>query len=117
MQGESKTASGVIPAEHMKFILRQIREINFGQLVLVAQDGKLVQIEKSEKIRTAGMTGQDGSAAPRKNWDEKKLSEHIQQEFSRLIFGRLTIVVQNHTAVQLGRTENWRFTGMDGEGI
>ncbi|MFH7818015.1 YezD family protein [Neobacillus sp.] len=35
-------------AEHLK---RMLESIKFGSITLVVQDGKVIQIEKSEKVR------------------------------------------------------------------
>ena len=42
-----------IPLEVMDYLIEQMQQISFGEVVLVAQDGVLVQIESQEKLRLA----------------------------------------------------------------
>ena len=48
-----KLSSGEIPLEVMDYLIEQMQKISFGEVVLVAQDGVLVQIESQEKLRLA----------------------------------------------------------------
>lgn len=45
--------NGKIPDEVYNIILRYLENIKFGSVTLTIQDGRIVQIEGSEKIRTA----------------------------------------------------------------
>lgn len=40
-----------IPSETMKTLIAAINKIKYGSITLVIQDGKLLQIDKTEKIR------------------------------------------------------------------
>ncbi|MDR0858496.1 MAG: YezD family protein [Oscillospiraceae bacterium] len=48
---QAKTLDDVIPREDFQRLLTIIREVKFGTVTLVIQDGKVVQIDKLEKIR------------------------------------------------------------------
>ena len=48
---KQKLVSGKIPAAVMEYILTTLQRLNFGEVVLVAQNGVLVQIEWNEKLR------------------------------------------------------------------
>lgn len=41
----------LIPKETFHLIEEYLKSIKYGQIILTVQDGKLIQIEKSEKIR------------------------------------------------------------------
>jgi hypothetical protein len=41
----------VIAKEHLQAVLDYLRNVKFGTITLVIHDGKVVQIEKLEKIR------------------------------------------------------------------
>lgn len=41
----------VIAPEDLERVLRLLREVKFGTVTLVIQDGRVVQIDKLEKIR------------------------------------------------------------------
>ena len=101
-----KLCVGEVPAGVMAEILKILQLISYGEVVLVAQDGILVEsfgCQRDEQV-----------------WSEKQrqhVAEHIRQEFCRLQYGRLVIVVKRGSVVQMERTEKQRFTGLDGEGI
>jgi len=48
-----------ISHELLEFIIAEIGKISFGQVILTAQDKRLVQVEKIEKIRVSPKTGPD----------------------------------------------------------
>ncbi len=37
--------------EYLKLVEQLLKELKYGSLTIILQDGKIVQIEKSEKIR------------------------------------------------------------------
>lgn len=99
----------------LKLILSKIRSIRHGEIVLIAQDGVLIQLEVNEKINF-GVKPANGTDT----WldeQEEVLARHIQQEFAQLQYGRLSIIVKSNKVKQLERTEKQRFLGLDGEGI
>ena len=113
-----KLGVGEIPPDMMEEILQGIRCMTWGEAVLVAQDGVLVQVEFSEK--RGGAPGGDAPPPPPSDCHAaacRRLAGKIRQEFSALSFGRLTIVVKQGRVTQMERTEKERFTGLDGEGI
>lgn len=105
-----------IHLEVMDYLIEQMQKISFGEVVLVAQDGVLVQIESQEKLRLANW----GQHLEQQLWTDKQqkhIVKHLQQEFSHLAYGKLVIVIKNGNVIQMERTEKQRFTGLDGEGI
>ena len=111
-----KLCVGEVPAGVMAEILKILQLISYGEVVLVAQDGILVQVEWKEKLRIESF----GCQRDEQVWSEKQrqhVAEHIRQEFCRLQYGRLVIVVKRGSVVQMERTGKQRFTGLDGEGI
>lgn len=105
-----------IPHEVMAYLLLQMQKISFGEVVLVVQDGVLVQIECQEKLRLANW----GQHFQQKCWTVKQkanIIKHLKQEFACLSYGKLVIVIKNGNVIQMERTEKQRFTGLDGEGI
>lgn len=111
-----KKALESINHQAMKYIRQALSEICFGELILVAQDSRLIQIERSEKIRIQ----QNAPSCQRKAFEEKELSfleEKIRASFKNLDYGQLVIVIKDGKVKQMDRTIRSRFTGMDGEGI
>lgn len=118
--GNKKIPLHRLPDEIMAYVLNTLQKISFGEVVLVAQDGVLVQIEWSEKVRADDIISSKGVGAAENSWDSVKLdcvAEHIRREFSPLNFGKLVIVIKRGAVVQIERTEKQRFTGLYGEGI
>ncbi len=103
-----------VPDEILKFSLREIQKIKNGEIIFVAQDGYLMQVEVNQKIRVA-------------DWEEKNsgvdeeifsaLAKKILSEFEKLSYGRLVVKIQKGRVTQIERTVQSRFTGLDGEGI
>ena len=65
-----KKALESINHQAMKYIRQALSEICFGELILVAQDSRLIQIERNEKIRIQ----QNAPSCQRKAFEEKELS-------------------------------------------
>lgn len=109
-----KLTSHSVPDEILKFSLREIQKIKNGEIIFVAQDGYLMQVEVNQKIRVA-------------DWEEKNsgideeifsaLAKKILSEFEKLSYGRLVVKIQKGRVTQIERTVQSRFTGLDGEGI
>ena len=45
------SASSAAAGDHLKKIQDAVRDIRYGTVTLVIQDGRLIQIDRSEKIR------------------------------------------------------------------
>ena len=52
--GGSQGAETVISKETESQILGAIRSVRFGSVEVIVQDGKIVQIERKEKVRLKG---------------------------------------------------------------
>ena len=103
-----------IPAEVLNYIMDVLREVYFGEVVLVAQNGILIQVERTEKMRVHPW---QGVIRPDK-WSaetEKNLRRTIARELQSLYYGRLSIIVKQGTVTHFDRLEKQRF--MDGDGI
>ena len=109
-----KICKNKIPDEVLDFALSEVQKIHSGEIIFVAQDGYLMQIEINSRRRIS-------------DWEEKisawsqdlvsSVSKQIQLEFSKLMYGRLVIKLQKCRVTQIEKTLQQRFTGLDGEGI
>ncbi len=106
---------GEIPCGAMAFIARGLSEIGSGRIVLTAQDSRLVQVEREERIGGEALftarTEKPGTA------DDGRLSEKIRQSFRDLPYGQIIITLKDGAVRQVERLTRSRFTGLDGEGI
>ena len=112
-----RLAPGDIPKKAMTYILKGLRTIRYGEIVLVAQDGILMQVEWSEKRRLdCWQESEDGE----NSYTESALADlaaRIRKDFGLLQYGKLVLIIRKGRLLQLERTEKQRFTGLDGEGI
>lgn len=109
-----KFQQGEIPAEALEFALEQMQSILSGEIIFVAQDARLMQVEVTQRRRIADWSEKIPA------WSEEtcaNLKNKIAQEFSTLAYGRLLVKIQKGRVVQIERTVQHRFTGLDGEGI
>ncbi len=109
-----KLQIGEIPDFVMSFVFDEIKKIRGGEIIFVAQDGYLMNIEINNRRRIA-----DWSDILPEIDDEicEKLKNKIRREFKMLMYGKLTIKIQKNKIIQIERTIQSRFTGLDGEGI
>lgn len=109
-----KLRQGEIPKEVLDYAISELKKIRSGEAIFVAQDGFLMQIEINQRRRIADWDSEFPA------WSEEtcsSLENKIAQEFSTLAYGRLLVKIQKGRVVQIERTVQHRFTGLDGEGI
>lgn len=109
-----KIKSGAIPNEVLDFVLDEMQKILSGEVIFVAQDGRLMQVEVTQRRRLVDWSEKNPSWS---NEVKVHLANQIAREFSTLAYGRLVIKIQKGQVSQMERTVQSRFTGLDGEGI
>lgn len=106
------------PAKALAVIDQSIQNISFGEIVLIVQDGHIVQIERTEKII---ISSQKNSEHGKKGIEEiNLLRKKILGELSHLQYGQLVVKIKAGKAVQIEKTEKRRFPeveGVYGDGI
>ncbi len=98
----------------LDYIMSVLRDLYFGEVVLIAQNGVLIQVEYTEKLRVHPW---QGISQPVK-WSEdteRNLRRSIERELASLFYGRLSIIVKQGTVTHFDKLEKQRF--MDGDGI
>jgi hypothetical protein len=107
-------------ANALAAIDQSIENINFGELVLIVQDGHIVQIERTERIIISNSPKKQ-STDSKKSIDEINLvRDKILRELSYLKYGQLVIKIKDGKVVQFEKTEKRRFPeveGVYGDGI
>lgn len=109
-----KIRQGEIPEEALAFALEQMQAILSGEIIFVAQDARLMQVEVTQRRRLADWLEK---VPPWSEETRASLKNKIAQEFSTLAYGRLVIKIQKGRVSQIERTVQHKFTGLDGEGI
>lgn len=114
------TAAAGIPPDLMDKIIEALQSMTHGNVTLVTQNFRLVQIERNEKIRACDMGEYEVNPTAPGEHECQGICRKIQQQFRNLEYGQIVIVVKTGRIVQVERTEKHRFqefTGRDGEGI
>ena len=109
-----KIRQGEIPEEILDYAISELKKIRSGEVIFVAQDGFLMQIEINQRRRVSEWDSEFPA------WSEEtcaNLKNKIAQEFSTLAYGRLLVKIQKGRVSQIERTVQHKFTGLDGEGI
>ena len=109
-----KNSSGKIPDEVLKFVADELQKISNGEIIFIAQDGYLIQVEIHQRRRISDWQEEN---LPREDKSFSVLEKNIRQEFSKLDYGQLSIRIQKGRIIQIERVVRQRFTGLDGEGI
>lgn len=109
-----KIYAGTIPEEVLKFVMAELQKISNGEIIFIAQDGYLMQVEVRLRRRVADWSEE---ILPRDEKTFAAIEKNIRQEFSKLDYGQLSIKIQKGRVTQIERVVRQRFTGLDGEGI
>ncbi|MEN6412051.1 MAG: YezD family protein [Veillonellales bacterium] len=120
-QTGSKTANCITP-QIMDQIISILKSTFHGNVSLITQDGRLVQIERNEKIRPCDIASKGGnrvnSSAGKQ--DDSAVRAKVQEACAALEYGQVVIVIKEGKIVQIDRTEKQRFPslmGIYGDGI
>lgn len=96
-----------------------IKGISFGSITLIIQDGKLIQMDKTERIRFVIDKGKNQPTLAGKAVS-KGLRNKVQTSLEGLQFGQVAFAIKDGVIVQIERTEKRRvpsLEGIYGEGI
>ena len=101
------------------FVESEIQRIHHGTVTLIVQDGRLIQLDKAEKIRLnpADMAKViEAGSAPGKKQGPQQLRARIAQALRGLRFGQLVIVLKDNSVVQIEKVEKHRVSDLAGFG-
>ncbi|MDR3592035.1 MAG: YezD family protein [Negativicutes bacterium] len=113
-----------VPEQVWEIIEAEVGKIRHGMVTLIAQDGRLIQIDKTEKIRlipaeTVPRQG-GGKAEVEPRLNSRQFRQSIGEVLQGLRFGQVVIVIKDNKVVQIEKAEKRRFSdlaGLFGEGI
>ncbi|MBP2628555.1 MAG: hypothetical protein H6Q68_3266 [Firmicutes bacterium] len=93
-----------------------------GNVALIYQNSRLVQIERNEKIRPSDLNSGNNHLPQglKENCDLPAVRLRIQAAFEKMEYGQVVIVIKEGKIVQIDRTEKQRFpelVGLYGDGI
>ena len=113
--------TGVSPCA-MDQIMTILNNTFHGNVALIYQDSRLVQIERNEKIRPAELNGKSCELPQglKENCDLPVVRARIVEAFENMEYGQVVIVIKEGRIIQIDRTEKQRFAalvGLYGDGI
>jgi hypothetical protein len=111
-----------VPEYAWEIIEKEVRQIQHGTITLVIQDGCMIQIDKTEKIRLApkGADKPKPSSIKDAKLNKKNLRLQVGDVLHDLRFGQVVIVVKDNLISQIERLEKQRvanLSGLFGDGI
>lgn len=121
-QSGSKAQNNAITSETMDQIISILSSTFHGNVTLVYQDSRLMQIERNEKIRPITLAG-GNKAMPtgvKEKFDFSALRVRILEALEKLEYGQVVIGLKEGRVIQIDRTEKQRFSalvGIYGDGI
>lgn len=117
----SRVARGSVTPKIMEQISSIIKSTFHGNVTLVTQDFRIVQIERNEKIRPYdSKTKANEVSVLQDKQDFSAIQSKIRESCETLEFGQVVIVIKEGRVVQIDRTEKQRFSnliGVYGDGI
>ncbi len=118
-QAAYKTATSITP-KIMEQIVSVLKSTFHGNVTLITQNFRLVQIERNEKIRPCDIASNDKQFGLKEKHDYSAVRIKIEEACKNLEYGQVVIVIKEGKIVQIDRTEKRRFpelTGIYGDGI
>ena len=111
-----KSKNSSITPGIMDQIISILNSTFHGNVALIYQDSRLVQIERNEKIRPSDLAvGKNHlSQGLKENCDLPAVRARIQGTFEKMEYGQVVIVIKEGRIIQIDRTEKQRFPGLVG---
>ncbi|MCX7781449.1 MAG: YezD family protein [Negativicutes bacterium] len=103
----------------LKLIDAAASKMQVGFIIVTVQDGRLIQMEKSEKMRLPAVSLRELSA-DKESIAVSVLAQRVAGALRELAYGQVTLVVRDGEVIQIDRTEKLRIDrlqGLNGEGI
>jgi hypothetical protein len=101
-------------------LTRLVRETEFGSLIFIIQDSRIVQIERNEKYQFPSSIKKSSNHLRTASVMEVDPLPGIKAALAGLHFGQVMVKIQDGRIVQIDRTEKKRIPdlmGLAGEGI
>ena len=118
----SKNKNNSVTSESMDQIISILSSTFHGNVTLIYQDSRLMQIERNEKIRPITLAGKGKveATAVKEKRDFSILRMRILEAVEKLEYGQVVIGIKEGRVIQIDRTEKQRFSdfvGIYGDGI
>lgn len=104
----------VISSPTMAIVIDLVNSINHGTITFTVQDGRLLQLERSDKIRLDALGKGGTERLPLTSNQVERLQKRLQDEMKNLQFGQVILQIKGGVIAQIERTEKQRFSGLEG---
>lgn len=103
-----------LPSQVFEIIECFLYTVEYGQLILVIQDGIVVKIEKVEKFIISTRSQKSKYVKVDKPFKKHPLQTKILTELQRIQYGQLVIRLENGQVEQIEKTEKKRMKELEG---
>lgn len=114
-----------ISRDALSLIIESIRSVSHGTVTLIVQNSRLLEIERTDKIRVDSFGKLNLSSNPHAKGkpvqgtilDDRqieRLYSRLAEELKDLAFGQIILVIKDRSLVQIERIEKQRLTGLEG---
>ncbi|MHC1758052.1 MAG: DUF2292 domain-containing protein [Negativicutes bacterium] len=113
-------ANNPLTPEISATVIHLIRDTDFGSLIFIVQDSKIVQLERHEKYQFPAMAKKMTNRLQVEKSVAVDPLPGIQSSLADLQFGQVVAKIQEGRVVQIERTEKRRLPdlmGLGGDGI
>jgi hypothetical protein len=98
----------------MAIVADLVNSINHGTITFIVQDGRLLQLERNDKIRLDALGKETIVSPPLTPNQVERLQKRLQKELKNLQFGQVILQVKSGVIAQIERTEKQRYSGLEG---
>jgi hypothetical protein len=88
-----------------------LKDVEFGTVTVIYQDGKAIQLEKQQKIR---LDQGRNMVQQTQQMDNADLRKRFQLVARGLKFGKIALEIRNGSIIQIERTDKIRFIAVEG---
>lgn len=103
-----------LPSQVFEIIECFLYTVQYGQLILVIQDGIVVKIEKIEKFIISTKSRETKCVKVDRPFNKHPLQTKILTELQRIKYGQLVIRQENGQVEQIEKTEKKRMKELEG---
>ncbi|MDF2501158.1 MAG: hypothetical protein K0Q77_1872 [Anaerosporomusa subterranea] len=115
-----------VSQDALTIIVDSIRSVSHGTVALIIQDGRLLQIERTDKIRLdsfrksnhgVNRSADIGRIAHENILDDRQIARlrcRVAEQLKDLAFGQIILIIKDNLLVQIERIEKQRLAGLEG---
>ncbi|MDF2565168.1 MAG: hypothetical protein K0Q53_1563 [Massilibacillus sp.] len=112
----------IISGEAWTLIEDEVIDTGYGTVILTVQDGRLIQLEKTEKFRLDAVS--ISKKKEKRTLSNKQIHENLRKKLNCYLkdikFGQISINIKDYKVAQIEKLEKHRFEdlqGLYGDGI